>query len=148
MRNLFYIFKWNFKRFFSKADTEEGWYAENAPNGSSFCANAITAVVRENGRAWLLPVNITLFLLGLIFAVTDDWVQFHSLSFGVHVICFAAACAYLILKFDAWKVNDNGNILKLMYIFGMTVTGGYVSLIYVFLVIYENIVAYGSWGGI
>ena len=53
----------------------------------------------------------------------------------------------MILKFDAWKVQDDKNILKLMYIGGMNFFGGYASITYIFLIIYENIVAYSAWGG-
>lgn len=147
MKNLLYIFKWNFIRFFSKSNDNE-WLSENTSTDNSFCAKAITAIVKRKGAKWLLPVNLTLFLLGLFFVVADDYIQAHTLSFVIHIICIALVCIFMILKFDAWKVNDNKNILKLMYIFCMSITGGYASLTYIFLIIYENIIAYGSWGGI
>lgn len=146
MKDLLYIFKCNYMRFFTSSHDRE-WFAE-ASSDISFCANAITDTVKRKGKGWLLPVNLTLFLLGLFLVIADDYIQMHTLSVFVHMICIAAVCFFMILKFDAWRISDNKNILKLMYIFCMSVSGGYASLTYIFLIIYENIVAYGSWGGI
>ena len=54
---------------------------------------------------------------------------------------------FFVLKFDAWKIKDHKNILKLMYIVGVGFSGGYAAITYLFLVIYENIVAYSDWRG-
>lgn len=145
MKDLFFIFKWNFKRFFSKSSTQE-WLSESTSIENSFCANSIIATVKKEGVKWLLPINLTLFLLGLFLVIADDYIQVHALSFVVRFICIAVSCVFMILKFDAWRLNNDKNLLKLMYIFCMGVTGGYASLTYIFLIIYENIVAYGSWG--
>ena len=45
----------------------------------------------------------------------------------------------------AWKLKDHKNVLKLMYILSIGFSGGYTTVVYVFLVIYENIVAYSDW---
>jgi len=79
--------------------------------------------------------------------IADNYIHTHTMSFIVHIICVVIVCTFLVLKFDAWKVNDNKSILKLMYIFSMSVSGGNASLTYIFLIVFENIVAYGSWGG-
>lgn len=147
IKNLLMIFKWNFKRFFAKPSNDE-LFLEERWQDDSFCAAVISSTVKRRGRKWLIPVNLTLFLLGLFLLIADDYIEAHTLSFMVHMITVTVACAFLILKFDAWKIRDNKNVLKLMYICCMCLTGGYAALTYLFLIIYENVVALGYCGGV
>ena len=45
------------------------------------------------------------------------------------------------------ELKDEKNILKLMYIVSMAFCGGYAALTYIFLILYENIVACTAAGG-
>lgn len=146
MKELFHIFKWNYKRFFSNRKETE-WLEEHYSENHSYCTNAISSILKKHGKRWLLPVNITLFLLGLLFLIAGDFLQACTQSFWLSFSSIVVACIFMILKFDAWKVQEDKSILKLMYIGGMNFFGGYASITYIFLIIYENIVAYSAWGG-
>ncbi|MBQ2967395.1 MAG: hypothetical protein IJE10_04635, partial [Clostridia bacterium] len=117
MKELFHIFKWNYKRFFSNRKETE-WLEEHYSENHSYCTNAISSILKKHGKRWLLPVNITLFLLGLLFLIAGDFLQACTQSFWLSFSSIVVACIFMILKFDAWKVQDDKNILKLMYIGG------------------------------
>lgn len=72
MKELFHIFKWNYKRFFSNRKETE-WLEEHYSENHSYCTNAISSILKKHGKRWLLPVNITLFLLGLLFLIAGDF---------------------------------------------------------------------------
>lgn len=146
MQCLFNVFKWNFKRFFV-TDIAEPIGSYSGACGS-FCAGAISSTVAGSGKKLLVPVNVTLFLFGLILLVIDDTVQAYTTPIALRVIGISAASLFLILKFDVWRIRDARNIAKLIYIVCMSLGGAYSTMTYFFLVIYENIIAYGIWGGI
>ena len=145
MNFLWSIFKCNFTRFFPKSNDNDliGYTAQD----DSFCVNAITATVKRKGKKWILPVNLTLFILGLLFLIADDYIQLHTISNTIHILMIVAASVFFVLKFDAWKLSNDKNILKLMYIVCASFVGGLVCITYVFLIAYENIAAYYFWRG-
>jgi len=114
---------------------------------ASFCTNAIADILKEYGKRWLIPINFILFLPGLLLLITCDLVQVHTQSNLLSLTCAVISCIFLFLKFDVWKVKDHKNILKLMYILNMAFNDGTATVTYLFLVIYENIVAYNAWKG-
>jgi len=144
MKDLMNIFKWNYKRFFCPGKSP--WTETHCAN-QSYCANAISSMLQKHGKGWLLPVNIVLFLLGLIFLIADDALLANSQSAVLSITGIALACVFMVLKFDAWKLKNEKNILKLMYIVSMAFCGGYAALTYIFLILYENIVACTAAGG-
>lgn len=145
---LWAIFKSSFLRFFPKTASSE-WLEEGGEcDEHSFCANTLIRVVRQKGRRWLVPVNLALFLPGLLLLAADDHLRLHTRSFLVRLCALTVAFFFLILKFDVWRLRDEKNILKLMYIFSMSYMGGYAAVTYLFLAAFENIAAYGVWGGI
>lgn len=144
MKKLFGIFKRNLMRYFVTGKRD--MHSEETKT-ASFCTNIITDILKEYGKRWLIPINFTLFLPGLLFLITCDFVQVHTQSTVFSLACSVISCLFFVLKFDAWKAKDNKNILKLMYIISMTFNDGYATVTYLFLVIYENIVAYSDWKG-
>lgn len=64
MKKLFGVFKRSLMRYFTKEKPDI--HAEEAKT-SSFCTNAITDVLETDGKRWLIPINIALFLPGLLF---------------------------------------------------------------------------------
>lgn len=143
---LWTIFKWSFLRFFPTSNAYE-LPTDDTPRGASFCASAIAVTVKRQGKKWLLPVNLTLFLLGALFLIVDDYIQVHTLSSAIHVVAIAAASVFFVLKFDAWKLKHDQNLLKLTYIVFASFLGGFVCITYFFLIVYENIAAYAFWRG-
>lgn len=144
MKKLFGVFKRSLMRYFTKEKPDI--HAEEAKT-SSFCTNAITDVLETDGKRWLIPINIVLFLPGMLFLIACDLVQAHTQDTVPSLVCVVISCMFFVLKFDAWKIKDHKNILKLMYIVGVGFSGGYAAITYLFLVIYENIVAYSDWRG-
>lgn len=147
MHELSNVFKWNFKRFFV-TDIYDEPLGSHTRACSSFCAGAISSAVKSSGKRLLIPVNITLFLLGMLLLAADDLVQVYTTPLALRIIGISASLLFLILKFDIWRLRDERNILKLAYIICMSLGGAYTTMTYFFLVIYENIIAYGIWGGI
>lgn len=146
MKYLLHVFIWNFKRYFTKQKSDI-IYSDMNYQKQSFCACAIGSTVKKNGDKWLIPINLTLFLLGLLFVIVDDYIQSHTTN-TIQFICMLVACIYFIFKFDVWKRSDSRSILKLLFVFSSFISGGLTTIAYIFLVIYENIIAYGIWGGI
>ena len=146
MNFLWSIFKCNFTRFFPKSN-DDGLQIGYSTQDNSFCANVIVTTVKRKSKKWLLPVNLTLFLLGLLFLIADDYIQLHTISNTIHILMIVAASAFFVLKFDAWKLSNDKNILKLMYIVCASFVGGLVCITYIFLIAYENIAAYHFWRG-
>lgn len=150
MRDILDILCWSVARFFlsiakSAPPTPLVQYGDRC---GSFCADAISGVVESRGRRWLLPANIALFTLGLLALCADDYLLAHTLSCSFRLLGIALACLFMTLHFDAWRVRDPKNLLKLLYIIISGLGGACTSLTYFFLVIYENIIAYRIWGGI
>ena len=145
MKFLWSIFKYNFTRFFN--NTKNELQIENLTQNNSFCAYAITATIKKKGKKWLLPINLTLFFLGLLFLIADDYIQLHTISNTIRVVMIVLASLFFIFKFDAWNLRNDKNILKLMYIVSASFVGGFVCITYIFLIAYENIVAYSFWRG-
>ena len=56
MKELFHIFKWNYKRFFSNRKETE-WLEEHYSENHSYCTNAISSILKKHGKRWLLPVK-------------------------------------------------------------------------------------------
>lgn len=51
--------------------------------------------------------------------IADDALLANSQSAVLSITGIALACVFMVLKFDAWKLKDEKNILKLMYIVSM-----------------------------
>lgn len=139
------IFFSNFTRYFSPPDYCND---ESKPlKISSYCAKTINYYITSLGKSVLLPVNVALFVLGLLLAIADDLLIINSTDDVFRYICLFVACGYLILKFDAWKLFDAKNFLKLCYILLTILSCGLTLLPYILLIVYENLSARPVRGG-
>lgn len=135
------VFKCNYTRFFSPPDffneDKDFYYSEK----DSFCAQTIAYSLKNYGKRLILPVNITLFLIGLLLLSVDDYFVITSTSKALKLLLLSLAAGFMIIKFDAWKLFNAENLLKLGYILIVILTAGTVLLPYLFLVVYENVAA-------
>lgn len=133
------IFFANFTRYFSPPDYCR---EEKSPiKASSYCAKTINYYVYTLGKNVLLPVNVALFILGLVLVTADDLLIINSGDDVFRYVCLFLACGYFIIKFDAWKLFDAKNFLKLCYILLTILSCGLTLLPYVILIVYENLSA-------
>ncbi len=146
MHSFWQIMKWNIKRFFRYPEKllEENFILK----GESYNANVIAFTVRRRGKRWVLPVNIALFIFGLLFFILDDILQLYVESSIIHILFIVLSSFYFILKFDAWRINHFPCFLKLGYIILSGFVTGLFTFTYFFLVIFENMEAYSLWRGV
>lgn len=146
MKYLFYIFKINIIRYFNFSLPAE--LADHQSAAPSFCSSVIAATVEKKGRRWLFAANLALFFLGLLLTIAADAAEALSDSYLLAAILSALITVFFIFKFDAWRISESKNLLKLFFILSMLIYDGYSSITYVFLIIYENMVALSAIGGI
>lgn len=146
MKYLFHIFKINIMRYFNSSPPAE--IADHQSTTASFCSSAIAVTVEKKGRKWLFGANLALFFLGLLLTVAADTAKILSESYLLGTILSALLAVFFIFKFDAWRISESKNLLKLFFILSMLIYDGYSSLTYIFLIIYENMVALSTIGGI
>lgn len=146
MKYLFYVFLEGITRYFRIAPRARAMGTDNFE--SAYCSSAISAAINEKGRRWLIPVNIALFLPGFLLTVAADVCSSLCDSLPLGSVCLILVSVFFIFKFDAWAITDPKCLLKLIFILSMLLYNGYTSLTYLFLIIFENMVATSATGGI
>lgn len=144
MEFLITAFQWNFKRFFTHPLPE---CLQANPDQGSYCANTISSALARSGKKCLLPINLVLFTLGLLFALAEDYIQLHVLSSLVRAGAVLLAFFFFLFQFDAFRLSRNTNLLKLLYIMSSCFSRSGICMTYLFLVLFENITALQITGG-
>ena len=144
MEFLITAFQWNFKRFFAHPLPD---CLQADPDQGSYCANTISSAISRSGTKSLLPVNLVLFAVGLIFSVADDYIQLSALSALIRGLALLLAFFFFLLQFDAYRISKNTNVLKLLYILSSCFSRSGICMTYLFLILFENITAFQMTGG-
>lgn len=137
------IFVWNYKRFLHTPIPTElfGTDPGASKDEFSYCVRALVWTMTTFGKKYILPANLTLFSVGFIFSLLDDYALLHTPSFSGHFLLLALSTLLLIAQYDVLKGCSYHNFIKLAYIIVSIGGSGYIFISYMFLAIYENMTA-------
>ncbi len=134
----FEIFIWSFKRFIYKAPDSLA-----IDSSLSFKENILAIAYRDHEALAILAFNASLFLGGLLAMGILDFLMAY-LNNSLVAIDALTILGYLviILGFDIYKYNIKDNLLKLLYLFINIIIKGRLLVVYIFLILFENLVGY------
>ena len=142
MNYYYQAFKWNFLRFIPNKTPLIIKLTKNKKNTSSYASNLIAISMLDNKVFNTLLMNLALFIVTLALVLIDDTCLLLNHSLIVNLVTSILSSFFLILQFDAWKIRNPINILKLIYIICSAIIFNYSLITYLFLIIFENIEAF------
>ena len=133
--SIFSSFIWSFKRFFNSVPS--GLVIDD---NLSYKENILAIAYRDFKPLYILGINIALFILGIaLMEVFDYLISLYNIIALTNVLTIIAY-SLIIVGLDIYRLKGRDNILKLFYLIINIALRGKLLIVYLFLIIYENLV--------